>query len=233
MPNEKETPQEVREAVQAAKQLFSADTGGLEEKLLRIGMGEKVDLPELNPQKGVGRLLDTDADHPDAPAEHINYDELFTKLGYKPSPKTALAKVASGGVNKQDAGDLTGIVSDIASFKFSSNRDKEIGLLREALKKEMRNIISQRVIDNTKKVSNDVHQFYRIKDGKTGGMRVEFSLLNQKFSMSAIGEFSGNESLCWQANGNSIIGHVMRIVDDGFENVSDKFQVTVAEGWKE
>ena len=238
MSNDKETLQEKREAVQAAKQMFSADTGSLEEKLLRIGMGEKVDSPELNPTGFGGGFIDTSADHPEAAAEHINFDSVFAKLGYKPQsqPQGPLSKAASVQASKsrQDLGDLTEVVADIASFKFSSsNRGKEIGMIREAVKKELRNIISQRVIENTKKISSDVHQFYRIKDGKDGGMRVEFSLLNHKFSMSALGEFSGNECLCWQANGNTIVGHVMSVGEDGFENVTDSFQVSITEGWKE
>ena len=236
MANDKETLQEKREAMEIAKKMFSTDAGSLEEKLLRIGMGEKVESPELNPTGFGGGLLDTSADHPEAAAEHIDYDAMFSKMGYKPQSQGVLAKAASvqSSKAKQDLGDLTEVVSDIASFKFSSsNRGKEIGMLREALKKEMRNIISQRVIENTKKISSDVHQFFRIKDGKEGGMRVEFSLLNHKFSMSALGEFSGNECLCWQANGNTIVGHVMKVGEDGFENVSDNFQVAITEGWKE
>ncbi len=124
----------------------------------------------------------------------------------------------------------TPIIKDIATFKFSSNRPNEIKAMREAIQKEMRTIVASRVAENTRQVSSEISQFFRIKDG---GMRVEFSVLGKPYSMAALGDFRGDEYMAWNVAGNKVVGHIMRTDSGGsFANVSDEFQIQVNEGWK-
>lgn len=240
--NNRETLEEKKEATSLYRQATSVNTDSLEDVLLRIGMGETVDLSAGKSNRGEGNLrpgsyVDTHADDADGDYEapHIDFDSVFSKLA---GSTKGLGKIAGKQVKTAskkppvDFGDLTPVIKDIATFKYSSaNRDGEINSIRQAIQSQMQTIVSQRVIDNTKEVSTNIRQFYRIKDG---GMRVEFSLLNQKYSFAALGQFKGNEYLVWQVAGNDITGHVMRMDDDGeFENVTDEFKVTVRPGWKE
>ena len=234
----RETAAEAREAVTLHKQMTSVNTGSLEERLLRIGLGEPV-APQGSDEHsgGEGSFIDVAADSGTAEASHIDFESVFSKLAsqnpgmLKKATKPPMTKIATARKPPVDFGDLTPVIKDIATFKYSSNREKEIGAIRQAVQKEIQTIVSQRVVSNTKEVSANIHQFYRIKDG---GMRVEFSLLNQKYSFAALGEFMGNEYLCWQVSGNDINGHVMRMDDEGeFYDASEDFKVQITQGWKE
>lgn len=228
MPRSNETPEERQEALNFVKKTTSVNDN-VWDKLYRIGKGETVDLSE---DVSNSSLIDTRADHPEAPANHINFESVFANLGFSP-PQT---KVASAPKKPSvDFGDLTPLIKEIATFKFSSARNAEIKAMQEALRKEMRTIISNRIADNTRQVSSEIRQFYRIKDAKNSGMRVEFSVLDKKYSMAALGNFRGDEYLCWNVVGNNIQGHVMRVDPESgnFYNTNDEFQIQVSNGWKE
>tara|TARA_B100000614_G_scaffold262909_1_gene300944 strand:+ start:439491 stop:440195 length:705 start_codon:yes stop_codon:yes gene_type:complete len=228
----KETLEEKRAAAEEANRMNRVDKEGLLENLLRIGTGHSPIYKDAGGREPSG-FIDTSADRPDADveAEHIDFDGLMSSMGYAP-PQTQ-TKVAS----IQSFGDIDPLFQDIAEFKFSSrNRDDEIAILREAIRQGKLVIIQQRqkevtnqVVENTKKASKGTEKFFRLKDG---GLRVEFSLLGQKYSMSAHGMLQSNDCLCWQVEGDSIQGHVMRLQNGQFHNVSSGFEINVTQGWK-
>lgn len=223
----KETPEEARAAYEFHKKTTSVNQDALMEKLFRIATGQPVDLSGGGDGGSDDPFIDTRADHPEAKAEHINFDNMLSNMGFQPKRKVASAPPPKPPV---DFGDLTPLIKDIATFKFSSNRQSEIKAMREALQKEMRTIIASRVAENTRQVSSEVNQFFRIKDG---GMRVEFSLLGKPYSMAALGDFRGDEYMAWNVSGNKVVGHVMRLDrNQNFVNVSDEFDIRVSEGWK-
>jgi hypothetical protein len=225
MPRGNESPEEARAAVEFHKKNTSVNHDDLMDKLIRIGTGQPVDLSNTGKNGSRDRFIDTSADHPEAAAEHIDYGDVFASLGIKPAPQK---KVASR--PPVDFGDLTPIIRDIATFKFSSNRQAEIESIRDAIQKEILVIVASRVAKNTRQISSDISEFFRIKDG---GMRVEFSVLDRPYSMAALGSFRGDEHMAWQVKGNKIVGHIMRLdEEDNYVNVSDEFQIIVSEGWK-
>lgn len=221
-----ETADEARAAVEYHKKTTSVDHDALMGKLYRIATGQPVNLDQGNDGSD-DRFIDTSADKPDAPAEHINFEALMSGANLPVKRAIALPAKRPG----VDFGDLTPLIKDIATFKFSSNRQGEIKAMQEAVQKEMRTIVAGRVAENTRQVSSEISQFFRIKEG---GMRVEFSVLGRKYSMAALGQFRGDEYMAWNVAGNKVVGHLMRIAgDQTFENVSNEFEIIVSEGWKQ
>lgn len=222
MPRGNESPEEARQAIEYHKKTTSINQDHLMDKLFRIATGQPVGDEESG---GSGhKFIDTSSEA----SEHIDFDSFFS--GMAPPKKASAPPPQRRPV--VDFKDLTPVIRDIASFKFSSsNRASEIRAVRDAVQRELRVIVANRIAENTRSVSSDVKGFYRIKDG---GMRVEFSVLGQKYSMAAIGEFLGNEYMCWNVSGNEVIGHIMRVAqDESFGDVSDEYQIVVSKGWKE
>jgi len=236
MNKEKESRDDIRQALAQHEKATRIDSDSLLDKFARIARGESVSNDQENGSSN--SFIDTSADV-GADAEHINFDDFFSKMASSPSiqlPKkvNGVKMPAAKKASKQpvDFGDLTPIIKDIATFKYSSsNRQQEIEAMRDAVQKQIRTLIASRIVENTRQVSSEIKQFYRIKEG---GIRVEFFVLGKKYSMAALGDFRGNEYLCWNVSGNKVVGHVMRADADGdFEDSSEGFQIRVSEGWKE
>jgi hypothetical protein len=129
-----------------------------------------------------------------------------------------------------DLDDLSPLIGDILSFRFSENREKEIAQIHAALKSEMTKLCANRVVANTQAKVKTAKNFYY---GKTGSLRIEFSILNQKYSMRAEGAFTGDEILYPTVEGDTVVGLVMREGHSGLENATSEFNVTINKGWKE
>jgi hypothetical protein len=129
-----------------------------------------------------------------------------------------------------DLDDLSPLIGDILSFRFSKNREKEISQIHAALKAEMTKLCANRVVANTQAKVKTAKNFYY---GKTGSLRIEFSILNQKYSMLAKGAFTGDEILYPTVEGDKVVGLVMRETPNGLENATEDFSVTINQGWKE
>lgn len=129
-----------------------------------------------------------------------------------------------------DIGDLTPLIADIMSFHYSDNREEEIKQLHSALKTEMVRLCSKRVVSNTQKSVKTAKNFYM---GKNGSLRIEFSILGQKYSMLTQGSFRGDEILYPTVEGDNVIGLVMREGPDKLENATNEFKISITKGWKE
>jgi hypothetical protein len=228
-----ETMKEKREAIAEYEKSRKINSDELMDNFYRISKGEKPITKEGG--KNPTGLIDTSIDDPTADyvGNHIDFSGIIGGMGDLPIQKTASAP-------KQniDLGDLSPIVNSLASFKFSSNRHNEIDILREALQEGINRIHADRgkvatsaVMENTTKVSSGAQKFFRIK---SGGIRCEFSLLNQKYSMLAMGQFRGNEVLCWSVDGNDVSGHVMRYDHNNgrYNSTDNEFQTEIKSGWK-
>lgn len=129
-----------------------------------------------------------------------------------------------------DLGDLTPIIADVMSFQYSENREEEIKQIHAAVRNELSRLCVKRVVANTQKNVKTARNFYM---GKSGSIRVEFSILGQKYSMQATGSFRGDEILYPTVEGDSVIGLVMRDSDSGLENATSDFAISINQGWKE
>jgi len=146
------------------------------------------------------------------------------------SDDSNMVKEASVQFKDGDLGDLTPVVADILSFQFSDKRDEEINQLHEAVKSEMTKMCVNRVVSNTQKKVKCAKNFYY---GKTGSLRVEFSILSQKYSMMAKGAFTGNEIIYPTVEGDDVVGLIMRQFDNELQDASSDFNITISKGWKE
>lgn len=134
------------------------------------------------------------------------------------------------GLQNANLGDLTPIIADVLSFRYSENREAEIKQLRSALQTEMTRLCAKRVVSNTQKSVKTAKNFYM---GKSGSLRLEFSILGQKYSMHAQGAFRGDEILYPTVEGDNVVGLVMRDGPEGLENATSEFKISINQGWKE
>ena len=128
-----------------------------------------------------------------------------------------------------DFGDLNGVIYSILSFPFSENRDKEIARMQQAIDKQANSVRATRIMSNTQKIVKNASSFYAV-DG--GGVRMEFTILGQKYSMRARGPFMGNEALYPTVEGDKVVGLVTREEDGQLINVTSSFEISISEGWK-
>jgi len=235
MPRTKESLEEKRAISAQVKKETSIDSDGLMDNLYRIANGQRPVYDSNNPDPS--SLTDTSADRPENgyEAPHINFDHLVSDMGMAPTSPIPRQKVSM--TPYTDFGDLTPLITDIAGFKFSQNRQEELEILRHSIHAGLKKISAnrqdgaiKRIVDNTRSLTKGAEKFYKIKDG---GVRVEFSVLTNKYSMLAIGQFYGNESMAWAVDGNDINGYIMRRAADGsFVNVSGEFKIKITKGWK-
>jgi len=234
MPGE-ETVGERREAVAEYEASRKINSDALMDNFFRIAKGEK----PVYENKGAdpSGFIDTSIDNAAEGyvGNHIDFSGFMGDIG----ENSSMQKSASATYRQEsDLGDLSPIINSLKSFKFSSNRHNEIDILREALQEgiykinsERNKVITSYVMDNTKKISSGAQKFYLIK---SGGVRCEFSVLNQKYSMTAMGKFQGNEVLCWTVDGNTVNGHVMRYDHNNgrYHGTDNQFETKITNGWK-
>ena len=128
-----------------------------------------------------------------------------------------------------DFGDLNGVIYSILSFPFSEDRDKEIARMQQAIDKQANSVRATRIMSNTQKIVKNASSFYAV-DG--GGVRMEFTILGQKYSMRAKGPFMGTEALYPTVEGDKVVGLVTREQDGQLVNVTSSFDISISEGWK-
>lgn len=92
---------------------------------------------------------------------------------------------------KQDSGleklgFLSPFVEELKKISFSEeNFEEEMNDMTSVLKSAIQEIKAKRISSNTRKLSKSAQKFF----SSSSGMRVEFNILGQKFSMAASGEF--------------------------------------------
>lgn len=164
---------------------------------------------------------------------HMDMDGIVSKVNMSLTPQASSKSSKVSLHSSVDNSDLSKIVSDLASFSFSDNRKEEIKQIHEAMLKEMHNINIRRVVSNTRKNVKTAKNFYSAKLAKSGrnAIKVEFSLLNNKYAMLVDGPFEGNEILHPSVEGDEVKGTVLRVSDDHYENVTEDFKIHITDGW--
>ncbi len=234
----KKTTEYDREKIKEIKASCNIDQENLFAKFVKISKGDYV--PENNGISENGSsdsFIDTASDNGEIQSTHINFDEFFDKFsGNRVNNK----KVSSN--KSMDMGHLNPLVNELCKVKFSSSDiQSEIEIMKRAIQAGQEMIEEARserkiskIVDNTKKVLSTAHKFFQNKTSDGAQViRVEFSVLGQKYSFAAKGNFDGNECLWATVEGDNVVGHVMRRREDGsFDKVGSQFEISVTKGWK-
>jgi len=186
--------------------------------------GDPDDSPDIE-----GDVEQVDGKIMDKNGFHLDKDDLLSSIASNmglPSPAKNLAKGKSSkkyAINTS-SGILQPILEDLEQIVFSENYEDEISIIRKAIKEAAKDLKVRRIISNTKLIAKNAQKFYQSENG----MRTIFSILGNKFSMSAIGDFTGNEAFYLQVNGDTLDGVVLRKNELGdFSDVTSDYNVEV------
>ena len=140
-------------------------------------------------------------------------------IGYHKTASTSNSQTMIKNAN------ISPILYEINKYKFSSsNTQKDVEetalVIREALRKRM----AQKIMRNTKDLCKYAGDFFQTENS----IRGVFSILGNKYSMKASGEFTGEEHLYCSAQGNEIVGGVLMKNDNGdYIDVSKSFNIEI------
>lgn len=152
---------------------------------------------------------------------HLDHESLFSNFASIIDPK-GINKIS----NKQDnidLGILQPIFEEIRSIPFSDKYEEEINLIRKAIRTVGKDIKAKKIAANTVKLAKNAQKFYQ----SDNGMRIVFSVLGNKFSMLAEGEFTGEEAFYLQINGDNLEGIVLRKNNEDFEDVTSEYSIAI------
>lgn len=182
-----------------------------------------------------GDFEEIDGNLVDKNGMHLNKDSLFESLSSSLSDgklsKNSHPKKETNNKGKSDKisanidlGIYQPVLEELNKVPFSSDFENEIKIFVNAVKEASKDLKIKKIVSNTKAIAKNAQKFYHSSDG----MRVVFSILGNKFSMSANGEFMGNEAFFIQVNGDSLDGIVLRKDDNGdYADVTDSYKVAI------
>ncbi len=107
--------------------------------------------------------------------------------------------------------------------KLGSINDKEVEKICKAIRDVAKDAKAKKILLNTKKIAKNAEKFYQ----KDNGIKVVFSILQQKYAMNVDGDFTGKEAVYIQVNGNDLEGVVLEIEDDNFKDVTKNYKVSI------
>lgn len=120
------------------------------------------------------------------------------------------------------------IVDQLDRFNFSDDeakRDKQIKVIAKAVRSAMQEIVLQEVANNTKVAFKDnAKEFFK----QPSGLRVVFDFGSGPVSVTAIGGFQGDETICVHKANGKLAGAVVKLRDgEDYDDLSDQFSITV------
>jgi hypothetical protein len=123
------------------------------------------------------------------------------------------------------------VMNELKKFKFASREDRReeqmnevVSAVRAALRKiagEDRQITVRDVVQNTKNAYDNAVKFFQTDTG----VRVVFKVASNLVSVTASGEFSGEEIVCLENDGTKISAFVVRPQDDSFEDLTGNYDM--------
>ncbi len=123
-----------------------------------------------------------------------------------------------------DLGMYQPIWDELQKIPFSDDYKQEITLIAKAVKEASRDLKIKRIIANTKVLAKNAQKFYY----SDSGIRVIFSILGNKFSMAAKGDFTGMEAFYIQVNGDSLDGVVLRKTEnEDYKDVTSNYNIEI------
>lgn len=169
----------------------------------------------------------------DGPADvHMDWDSVISKVaGTVPAGKLinkksdpnviSLASLANRSVEK-----FAPVIDELKSFKFASSEDKKEQQLLEVaavVKQTLKKMAIRDVVKNTKAAYDNAAKFFQTESG----IRVVFKVASYSLSVTADGNFCGDEIVCLEQEGTDLKPYIVRPKGDGFENLTSVFDVKV------
>lgn len=159
---------------------------------------------------------------------HLDKDDLLSNLTSSLNIKKSNNVINRGKASLKSASIDLGIYQpvweELNKIPFSDNSEQEMLIIAKAVKEAAMDLKVKRIIANTKVVSKNAQKFYYSKDG----VRVIFSILGNRFSMAANGDFTGMEALYIHVNGDSLDGIVLRKDETGeFKDVTQNYKIEI------
>jgi len=202
------------------------DLTKIEQKVISAANGEESveDGPEVESDAIVeeGMLVDKHGVHLD---KNNILASMSKNLGISFDNKSSFKGKVAKNTGSIDVGLLQPIWDEIQNIPFSEQEfAEEISLLRTAIREVGKDIKAKKIAANTRKLAKNAQKFFQ----SDIGMRVVFSILGQKFSMFAEGEFSGDEAFYLQASGDSLEGIILKKDEsDQLVDVTENFKINI------
>ena len=208
----------------------------LEEMLVKAAKGE---LPKVSGEHAVtsggedGPATEGDTETIDGKliskaGVHLDKDSLLASLtsqmGLKPIKNAIKNSKSQSSREPIDLGMYQPIWEELQQIPFSENSEQEIIMIAKAVKEAAMGIKVKKIIANTQSLAKNAQKFYYSDEG----MRIVFSILGNRFSMAAKGDFTGSEAFYIQVNGDTLDGIVLRKEEDGnYSDVSEKYSIRI------
>ncbi len=158
---------------------------------------------------------------------HINDDflsNISASIKINPAKNSKVSKVNKESSSSVDLGMYQPIWDELQKIPFSDDYKNEINLIAKAVKEASRDLKVKRIIANTKVLAKNAQKFYY----SDSGIRVVFSILGNKFSMAAKGDFTGMEAFYIQVNGDSLDGVILRKTEDeDYKDVTNNYNIEI------
>lgn len=205
------------------------DESALESALFRVASGKSADYNSdnsadignlklsANAQNIDGKIVDEDG-------IHLSKDDLLASLlpNIKIDSKSNVSKSKKQHTN--DYGIYQPIIDEIAKIPLSENYKVEIQEIVKEIKDLAMKYKLKKIISNTKAIAKNAEKFYYTNDS----VRIVFSILGNKFSVSARGEFSGHEAINLRVDGDNLAAEVYRLSDEGdVDEVTHNFKIGI------
>jgi hypothetical protein len=208
----------------------------LEAALLKAGKGESVSSDE--DAEGVEDVKDHDITEGEVEKDnefvidkngcHLDKDSLLSRItsfASVPQMKMSASKDKTAKTAKVDFGIYNPILEELVKIPLSEETyETDMETLRGAIRTAAKELKVRRIVANTKAIAKNAQNFYQSEEG----MRVVFSILGNKFSMSVKGELTGMEAFYIQVNSDSLEGIVLQKSPNGdFADATESFDIQI------
>jgi hypothetical protein len=210
----------------------------IEELLLKAGLGESSsskNSEEVNSEEDLdlqGDVENVNGMLVDKNGFHLNKDSFLSTItssiksvssanfAKKPQNKGKQAQNAAS----FDLGMFQPVWEELSKIPFSENSEEEMQPIVKAIREAGASLKVKKIIANTKLLAKNAEKFYY----SDAGVRAVFSILGNKYSMGAVGEFTGKEAFYIQVNGDSLEGIVLLKDDSGdYSDITNKYKIEI------
>lgn len=210
-----------------------ANIDKLEETLLKLGSGEPVSQNQDSDDESISskEAVEDEDFTIDEEGCHLDKDSLLSFIGVSPS---SLPKKSNKSKNTNKSSNTnpyySQIIEELNNIPISEETyETDVKIIIDAIREASRNLKVKRIVANTMAIAKNAKDFYYTKEAANvkEGMRVVFSILGNKFSMSAKGNLTGTEAFYIQVNGDTLDGIVLRKNSGEYEDVTENFIIEI------
>lgn len=205
------------------------DADSIENAILKAASGEFAGDRASEEMHYSGDSEEIDGSIVDKEGVHLDKDSLLANLlgGGKIMPQITSSRNKGKSVTKTaniDLGVYQPIWDELKNIPMSDKMDEEIQILAKAVREAAMEFKAKRIIANTQKVVKNAEKLYYTSNT----VRVVFSILGNKYSMSAKGSFTGREIFNLKVSGNDLEGQIFRAdEEDEFADVTADFKIGI------